>query len=245
VAQPPVGRGPRTETAEAADAPKRVARTQARAAEAGQRARLTTQRLLGLDRSGPPPPETLAGHPLRPWTIPNAIGYVRAALIPLFLVLAYEHDSHRGVIAVAAACYFVAGAADYWDGIAARITGQYSRLGTLMDPIVDRVLVSAGVAVCWTYELLPRWALVVLLGRELLLLIVGRIWIRRGLELRINWPGRLAVGPTMLGLFLGLIGARLGGEVLLYLGLSLALVATLLYLRSGVVQLRERRTPDG
>ena len=52
------------------------------------RARLTFRRLSGLDRSGPPPPETLPGAPLRPWTIPNAIGYVRLALIPVFLVLA-------------------------------------------------------------------------------------------------------------------------------------------------------------
>ena len=39
--------------------------------------KLTFRRLSGLDRSGPPPPETVAGAPLRPWTIPNAIGYVR------------------------------------------------------------------------------------------------------------------------------------------------------------------------
>ena len=45
-------------------------------------------RLSGLDRSGPPPPQTLAGAPLNPWTIPNAIGFVRLALIPVFLVSA-------------------------------------------------------------------------------------------------------------------------------------------------------------
>ena len=52
------------------------------------RAPLTRRRLLGLDRSGPPPPETLRRQPLNPWTIPNAIGFVRLALIPVFLVLA-------------------------------------------------------------------------------------------------------------------------------------------------------------
>ena len=111
----------------------------------------------------------------------------------------------------------------------------------MLDPVVDRLLVLSGVAVCWSYELLPRWALAVLLARELLLLVVGRFWLKRGLELRINWPGRLAVGPTMLGLFLGLVGLRIAGEIWLYLGLSLALVATGLYFRSGMAQLRERR----
>ena len=46
---------------------------------------LTRRRLLGLDRSGPPPPATVAGAPLNPWTIPNAIGYIRIALVPVFL----------------------------------------------------------------------------------------------------------------------------------------------------------------
>ena len=61
-------------------------------AEAAERARLTFRRLSGLDRSGPPPPETLAGHPLHPWTIPNLIGFARLALIPAFLALALSSD---------------------------------------------------------------------------------------------------------------------------------------------------------
>ena len=49
---------------------------------------LTFRRLVGLDRSGGPPPQTRRGQPLNPWTIPNAIGYLRLAAIPVFLVLA-------------------------------------------------------------------------------------------------------------------------------------------------------------
>ncbi len=166
---------------------------------------------------------------------------MRAALIPLFLLLAYGQGSDGGVSVGAAVAFFVAGIADYADGMAARVTGQYSRLGTLLDPVVDRTLVIAGVAVCWSYELLPRWALAVLLVRELVMLGVGRLWLQRGLELRINWPGRIAVGPTMLGVFLGLVGVRTLGEIWLYLGIALALVATGLYYRAGLAQLRARR----
>jgi len=209
--------------------------------EAGPRPPHRRLRLLGLDRSGPPPPETLADRPLRPLTIPNAIGYLRAALIPVFLVLAYANDSHGGVDPGAAVAFFLAGILDYADGFAARVTGQYSRLGALMDPIIDRALVISGVLVCWSYELLPRWALAVLLGRELAMLIVGQMWLRRGLELKINWLGRIAVGPTMLGVFLGLVGLRALGEIWLYAGLSLALAATVVYYRDGIAQLRARR----
>ena len=46
------------------------------------------RRLTGLDRSGPLPAQTRAGQPLRPLTIPNMVGYLRLASIPVFLVLA-------------------------------------------------------------------------------------------------------------------------------------------------------------
>ena len=132
------------------------------------RPRLSSLRLLGLDRSGPPPPQTAADAPLRPWTIPNAIGYARAALIPVILISAYA--SNDGTDALVGICFFIAGAGDYADGIAARLTGQYSRMGALLDPVVDRLLVLAGVCVCWSFELLPRWLLAIVLAREVLML---------------------------------------------------------------------------
>ena len=64
---------------------------------------------------------------------------------------------------------------DYADGIAARMTRQYSRLGALMDPVTDRLLVIAGVVVSWRFDLLPRWALAVLAARELSMLALGRL----------------------------------------------------------------------
>src|ERR1019366_10527770 len=75
---------------------------------------LSARRLLGLDRSGPPPPQTAAGAPLRPWTIPNAIGFLRAALIPVILILDYR--SAHGTDTAAAILFFLAGAGDYADG---------------------------------------------------------------------------------------------------------------------------------
>jgi cardiolipin synthase (CMP-forming) len=207
------------------------------AAEPSGTRRLTVRRLFGLDRSGSPPPETLAGRPLRPLTVPNAIGFARLALIPVFLVVALS--SSDGTTALAATLFAVIGWGDYADGIAARVTRQYSRLGALMDPVTDRLLVVSGVVVCWHFQLLPRWALAVLAARELVMLALGRYGMKRGVELRINWPGRLAVAPVMGGIFFALAGLETLGEVLLYVGLALALTATGLYLRSGLSQLRD------
>ncbi|HWH43129.1 MAG TPA: CDP-alcohol phosphatidyltransferase family protein [Thermoleophilaceae bacterium] len=196
------------------------------------RAPLTTRRLLGLDRSGPPPPETLAGQPLQPWTLPNAIGYARLALLPVFLVLAL--GSGDGRVALASVLYAVIGGTDYLDGMLARITGQYSRLGALLDPLVDRLLVVSGVVVCWHFELLPRWALALLAGRELVMLVLTQVALRRGLvDLNVNMLGRWAVWPTMFSLFLAMVSVTWVAEALLYLGLAMTLGATAIYMRDG------------
>jgi CDP-diacylglycerol--glycerol-3-phosphate 3-phosphatidyltransferase len=196
----------------------------------------TTRRLLGIDRSGPRPRETLPGQPLRPWTIPNLIGFVRLALIPVFLVLALR--SGDGRTASASIVYAVIGGSDYLDGIAARLTGQYSRLGTLLDPVTDRLLVVSGVIVCWRFDLLPRWALAILAARELLMLVLSQIGLRRGVDIEINWVGRLGVWPTMFSLFLAMVSVTWVAEALLYVGLTMTLVATAMYMRDGLALLR-------
>jgi phosphatidylglycerophosphate synthase len=201
-----------------------------------ERRRLTLARLFGFDRSGPAPAETQAGSPLRPWTIPNAIGFLRLALIPVFLIAALS--SRDGTSAFAATLFAVIGWGDYADGIAARVTRQYSRLGALMDPVTDRLLIVSGAVVCWRFDLLPRWALAVLAARELLMLVLGRYALERGVELRINWPGRVGVLPVMGSFFFAMVGLEGAGEVMLYVGLALALAATALYVRVGVRELR-------
>jgi cardiolipin synthase len=206
-----------------------------------QRARLTFRRLAGLDRSGPPPPQTLRDQPWNVATLPNAIDFARLALIPVFLVLALSSDS--GTDALPAVLFAVISWSDYADGIAARITGQYSRFGALLDPFVDRLLVISGVVVCWYFELLPRWAIAALVFREVFLLVVGLLAQRRGLDLKINWPGRAAVWPTMSAIFFALVGLLTLAEVLLYIGLALAWFAVVLYLRDGLSQLRGGGAP--
>jgi CDP-diacylglycerol--glycerol-3-phosphate 3-phosphatidyltransferase len=203
-----------------------------------ERPRLTFRRLSGLDRSGPPPPETQAGAPWRPWTIPNAIGYVRLALIPVFLVLAL--GSEGGTDALPVVIFAVIGWSDYLDGIAARVTGQYSRLGALLDPLVDRLLVLAGVIVCWHFELLPRWGLALLAARELFVMALVRVGMRHGVDLHVNWLGRAGVWPVMSALFFAMAGVGWLADACLYVGLVLVFASAAQYVRDGLRQYRAR-----
>jgi len=192
---------------------------------------LSKRELTGIDRSGGPPPETLKGAPLRPFTIPNAISYVRIALLPVFIAVAWESD---GRDVTAALIYFGVAWGDQLDGLAARLTGQYSRLGALMDPLTDRALVLAGVIVCFEFELLPRWALIVLAARELFMLVLSQYALRRGMDLKINMVGRWAVWPVMFAIFLTLLVESWIAEASLYLGIALTLWATVIYVQDGL-----------
>jgi cardiolipin synthase len=200
-------------------------------------------RTFGLDRGGPEPSATRAGQPLRPLTIPNLVGYIRLALLAAFVVVALSSDDGR--VPFATACFTVAAVADYLDGLLARLTGQYSRLGALMDPLIDRLVVLSGVVVTWNFELLPHWALAALVARELLMVVVVAGGLRLGLDLHINWVGRIAIWPTMSAFGSAFFGWQGLDEVLLYVGLFGSYLATLLYVRDGIVDLtaRSRSTP--
>jgi cardiolipin synthase len=194
------------------------------------------RRLVGLDRTGRKPRPTRRGEPLHPWTIPNLVGYVRLAALPVFLYLAF--DSGDGRSAAAATIYWLIAAGDYLDGFLARVTGQYSRMGALLDPLVDRLTILAGAVVCWHFDLLPHWALALLALRELAMLGLAEFGLRHGVDVEVNWPGRLSVFPIMGGIFFAMVFDGWGPSAALIVGLALAILATALYARAGVRAVR-------
>ena len=113
------------------------------------------------------------------------------------------------------------------------MTGQYSRLGALMDPVIDRLTIFSGLVVCWHFELLPRWLLALLLVRELATLLLARWGLSHGVDIEVNWFGRVAVFPVMGALFLALIWDSWVPAVMLGVGVVLGVIATWLYARVG------------
>jgi cardiolipin synthase len=200
---------------------------------------ISKRRLTGIDRSGPPPEATLSGHPLNPWTIPNAVDYVRLAGIPVFLIVAFA--SKDGHDALAVVLFGVIGWSDYLDGFLARLTGQYSRLGALLDPVVDRLLVVSGMVVCWHFGLLPRWAIAIVIVRELFMLVASRYGLSRGVDIQINWAGRLGVAPIAGAPFFAMAGVHWLALIMLYVGMALGLLAAALYVRRGAREISARK----
>jgi cardiolipin synthase (CMP-forming) len=204
------------------------------------RPRRSLRRLVGLDRSGPLPTQTRAGAPLHPFTLPNLVGYLRLAAIPLFLYLALSSDDGR--VASATLLYLWITLGDYLDGFLARATGQYSRMGALLDPVVDRLSALAGVIVCWHFDFLPHWALLVLAAREVVTMVLARISLQRGVDLEISWVGRVATFFTFAGLFWSLVIDSWVTVAIFVLGVGLGIVATVLYVQAARRHLAEARS---
>jgi cardiolipin synthase len=160
--------------------------------------------------------------------------------VPLFLALGLSSGDGRSGIAFALFAFIAW--SDYFDGMAARVTGQYSRLGALLDPLTDRLLVVCGAVVAWHYETLPRWALAVLAARELFMLVLTQIALRRGLDLNVSMLGRWAVWPVMSALALALVIESPVLDWVLYVGIAMTLAATVRYLQDGVRAMREAST---
>ena len=98
-------------------------------------------------------------------TIPNALTLVRALGIPIFLWVLFSpgHD----VLAIS--ILVLAGASDYLDGKLARALNQQSRLGELLDPLVDRLYIAAVVVGLTIRDVIPIWIVIALLARDLIL----------------------------------------------------------------------------
>jgi cardiolipin synthase len=114
-------------------------------------------------------------------------------------------------------------------------------MGALLDPVVDRLTILCGAAVCWHFELLPRWALAVLAAREVVTLVLAQMALRRGVEPQINWVGRAAVWPVMASIFFALLLSAWWVTAMLLLGLAMSLLATYLY----VLQARGLQAAQG
>lgn len=200
------------------------------------------RKLFGLDRSGPEPTETRKGQPLRPFTIPNLIGVLRLVGIPVFLVVAF--DSGDGVSVTAAIIFWAITASDYLDGLLARVTGQYSRLGALLDPVVDRLVIISGIVVCWHFGLLPRILLLLLVVREVATLLLARWALSHGVDLEVNWIGRMAVFPVMSALLFAMVIPGWFPDALLIIGVVMAWAATFLYVKDGRARIGEMDASD-
>src|SRR3712207_8144327 len=103
--------------------------------------------------------------PDRIWTLPNALSVLRLLSVPLFLWLLLGPQADGWAVVV----LMVSGVTDWADGKLARVLGQSSRLGALLDPAADRLYIVSTLVAFVLRDVVPLWLVAVLVGRELVL----------------------------------------------------------------------------
>lgn len=193
----------------------------------------------------------------RIFTLANVISFIRLCMVPAYFVFLLEgHDL------LATFLFALAASTDFVDGQIARRTHTVSRLGQLLDPAVDRILMIAGVVGLLLVGRLPLWVIVVVVARDLFLLCGAAFLLRYKKRVAVVFPGKVAT--TLL--FVGFAGLLLNfpfvpglgicdiswlpglnaeqvswGIWFVYAGLALALATTALYVYRGWQALQEGR----
>jgi len=170
--------------------------------------------------------------------LPNALTIARLILIPVFVALMLSaeggHSWQAGIV------FGVAGVTDQIDGFLARRWRVESDFGRVWDPLADRLMIDAAVILLFAADHMPWAGLVVILGRDLLLLAGYKVVAPEGYELNVNLVGKAATWLLYAGIGFLLVTHRSTDWPywVFWTGLALAVLAGLLYARS---VWRERR----
>lgn len=136
--------------------------------------------------------------------LPNIITICRLVLIPVFLILWWTN-----YFLSATFVFIIASATDLLDGHIARKNNQETKLGALLDPLVDKILVTTGLVMLVEMRIIPGWAVVLMLTREFLVTGLRTILIDKGIVLSAGRLGKLKTFLQILSI------------CFLYFGLSL------------------------
>ena len=169
-------------------------------------------------------------------TVPNAVTLVRLLLMPVCAYLLATGRYGWGLALTA-----VVGSTDWVDGWLARRTGQVSRLGQLLDPLADRLLIASVAIALVVREVVPWQAAVLLVARDLVLLCGWPVLKRRGIEPPdVVFLGKAATMVLLFALPVLTVGAtdvvvadaaRVVGLLLLWAGVVMYYLAGAVYVR--------------
>lgn len=161
--------------------------------------------------------------------LPNALTVLRFALVPVFVVLMVEasggHSWAAGII------FGVAAVTDQIDGALARHWQVESEFGKYADPLADRLMIDAAVLLLYFADRLAWVALVIVFGRDLLLIAGARVAQPRGYDFSVNFLGKTATWILYLAVACVIVtdSSDTWPLVLFWIGVGLAIAAAVVY----------------
>ena len=168
------------------------------------------------------------------WNLPNALTLFRIFLVPFLVVVLLTKFTGREYAGLA--IFLVAALTDFFDGYIARKRDQMTRLGALLDPIADKLLMSA--AFISLVEMdpthVPAWMVVIIIGREFAVSGLRSIAAQQGVTIAASPLGKGKLISQVIAISLLILGHELGefrlsGKVALWVVMIFALVSAVDY----------------
>ena len=174
--------------------------------------------------------------------LPNLVTMSRIVMIPFILIFIDNFNPLRSFIA--SMLYLVAAAGDFLDGYLARTRGQVSMLGKFLDPVADKLLVTAVLVFMVALSRVPAWIVVVLIGRDLAISGLRSIAAAQGLVIAASDGGKIKTALQLVAIMMLLVYFRypvLGttimldyyvvGNWILFISMAVSLFSGAQYLR--------------
>jgi CDP-diacylglycerol---glycerol-3-phosphate 3-phosphatidyltransferase len=171
------------------------------------------------------------------FNIPNLLSISRILAVPIFIVLLIEPSPLRAILA--GVVFSIASATDWLDGHLARKWGQVTKIGKLLDPIADKILImSALVILVKIRSDVPAWIAIVIIGREFAVTGLRSIASIENIIIQAETVGKYKVGAQITAVIALLLDYSLTNDWLGYLGLLALWIAMILALYSAIQYFR-------
>jgi len=171
------------------------------------------------------------------FNIPNILAFIRLFLAPVMFLFLVNQDASlfagidKSWLNFTAAFIFVlASATDFFDGYIARTFDQVTVLGSILDPLADKMLTLAGFLGLMMLGLASPWAIFLILTRELFITGLRVSAVSQGLDISASWMGKVKTVVQMIAIGFLLLQWP-GGEALLWLAVALTLYSGYEYVR--------------
>ncbi len=171
------------------------------------------------------------------FNIPNILAFTRLLLAPVMFLFLVNQDAtlfegiHPSWLNYIAAFIFVlASATDFFDGYIARTFDQITVLGSILDPLADKMLTLAGFLGLMMLGSASPWAVFLIITRELFITGLRVSAVSQGLDISASWMGKVKTVVQMIAIGFLLMG-WMGGEILLWIAVVLTLYSGYEYVR--------------
>ncbi len=151
----------------------------------------------------PPPREKFS---TEIWNLPNSLTLFRIFLVPILVVVLLTKYSNGLGLAI----FLVAAITDYFDGYFARRMKKITRLGTLLDPIADKLLMSAAFISVVELGLARAWMVVIIIGREFAVSGLRAIAAQQGVTIAASPLGKTKLISQVVAIALLIVSYELG-----------------------------------